>query len=44
MPEWWNLEDVAYTYQPVKSEEEFAHFLEELSRCYYRSGEYLKEE
>lgn len=42
--EWWTLEDVGHVCQPVKGDEELDHLLEDLSRCYYRSWEFLKEE
>ena len=44
VPEYWNLEDISYVSQPIKSIEEFNHFAEELSRFYYRSNDFLKEE
>ena len=42
--EWWSLEDIGHVCQPVKSEEDVGHLLDELSRSYYRSWEFLKED
>lgn len=44
IPEYWTLEDVSYVGQPVKSQEELNSFLEELSKFYFKSNDYLKEE
>lgn len=44
LQEWWNLEDVSYVHQPIKNDDDLSHLLEELTRCYYRSLEFLKEE
>ena len=43
-PEYWTLEDVSYLGQPVKNQEEYNSFLEELSKFYYKSNDVLKEE
>ena len=44
LPEYWTLEDVSYVAQPYKNQEELNHFLEEISKCYYKTNEYIKEE
>ena len=38
------MEDVSYLGQPVKNQEEYNSFLEELSKFYYKSNDVLKEE
>jgi hypothetical protein len=43
-PDFWTLEDVSYVSQPYKSQEELNTFIEELSKFYFRSNDYLKEE
>lgn len=42
IPEYWTLEDVSYVAQPLKNQDELNTFLEELSKFYFRSNDYLK--
>lgn len=44
VPECWNLEEVNYLPPTFKSAEDFERFQEELSRCLFKSVDFLKEE
>ena len=44
IPDHWNLEEVSHIAPPFKTNEELDKFQEELSRHFFKSNDYLKEE